>query len=165
MTTRSAVRSTLGTRTYRTLHDLPTPAVVVEIETVRRNIRRMADYCAKHGLALRPHVKTHKSPHLARRQMEGGAAGLTAAKVGEAERVSAAGDDVLLAYPIIGREAPTALGNLAKDRTVRVSLDSVEAAEAVAKAACDAKRKIGLLVELDVGFGRCGVQTAQAAAN
>ena len=65
-------------------NDLPTPALVVDAAIARRNIKRMADYAAAHGLRLRPHTKTHKSKRLARLQIEAGAAGLTVAQAGEA---------------------------------------------------------------------------------
>jgi D-serine deaminase-like pyridoxal phosphate-dependent protein len=65
--------------------DIDTPALLVDLDVMERNLRRVADYTRKHGLRLRPHTKTHKSPRIGRRQLDLGAAGLTVAKVGEAE--------------------------------------------------------------------------------
>ena len=71
--------------------ELPTPALTIDLDVLERNLDRMAAYCRKHGLGLRPHTKTHKTPEAARMQMDRGAVGLTVAKVGEAEVMAAAG--------------------------------------------------------------------------
>src|ERR1044071_8570907 len=84
--------------------EIDTPALVVDLDIMERNLRRVADYSREHGLRLRPHTKTHKSPRIGRRQLESGAAGLTVAKVSEPEvMVGAEPSDLLVAYPIIGR--------------------------------------------------------------
>src|SRR5687767_6116589 len=88
--------------TIRDMFDgLPTPAIVIDAGALRRNVERMARYAKDHNLRLRPHTKTHKSLAVARLQMEHGAAGLTVAKVGEAEVMAAAADDILMAYPAV----------------------------------------------------------------
>src|SRR5690348_8961005 len=96
--------------------ELPTPALTIDLAIVERNLDRMAGYCREHGLGLRPHIKTHKTPAVARMQLERGALGLTVAKVGEAEVMASAGfgvvpHEMLLAYPVFGAEQ---LGRLAK---------------------------------------------------
>ena len=80
---------------------IATPAIEISEATVARNIKRMADYARRHGLALRPHAKTHKSLRLARMQLQAGAVGLTVAKVGEAEVMSRVCNDLLIAYPAL----------------------------------------------------------------
>jgi D-serine deaminase-like pyridoxal phosphate-dependent protein len=142
---------------------LPTPAIVIDARTVRRNVERMARYAKEHNLRLRPHTKTHKSLAVARMQMEHGAVGLTVAKVGEAEVMAAAADDILMAYPAVDPARCAALARLAELKTVRVGIDSTEAADALAAAARSANSEIGILVDVDVGLHRTGVQTPEDA--
>ena len=141
--------------------DIDTPALLVDLDVMERNLRRVADYTQKHGLRLRPHTKTHKSPRIGRRQLELGAAGLTVAKVGEAEvMLDAAPADMLVAYPVIGRAKLERLMAVARRTRVTVSLDSLFAAQQLSEAAQAAGGgivKIGVLAETDVGLGRVGV--------
>jgi D-serine deaminase-like pyridoxal phosphate-dependent protein len=137
--------------------------LVIDSTVVERNLRRMADYAAEHGLALRPHAKTHKSQRLAAMQLAYGAAGLTVAKVGEAEVMAEVADDLLLAYPAIDAPRTARLARLATRATVRVAVDSLEAAEALDRAAQEEGSTIGILVDVDVGLGRTGVQSAGEA--
>ncbi len=143
------------------LSQLETPALVVDLDVMEQNLERMAGYCRTHQLALRPHSKTHKSPWLARRQLEWGACGITVAKIGEAEVMAAAGlDDLLLAYPVFGPRKARRLAEVASQARVTVALDSEESLEWVAEAAVDAR--IGVLVEVDLGMGRCGLPPGEA---
>src|ERR1035438_4301670 len=88
---------------YMHVSEIDTPALVVDLDIMGRNLARVAGYAREHGLRLRPHTKTHKSVRLARRQIATGAVGLTVAKVSEAEVMLAAEpDDLLVAYPIVG---------------------------------------------------------------
>jgi D-serine deaminase-like pyridoxal phosphate-dependent protein len=143
------------------VQDIDTPALLVDLEAMERNLRRVADYTRKHGLRLRPHTKTHKSPRIGRRQLDLGAAGLTVAKVGEAEVMLEAGPaDLLVAYPVIGRAKLERLMAVARRARVTVSLDSMFAAQQLSEAAQAAGvhiAKIGVLAETDVGLGRVGV--------
>ena len=140
------------------ISELETPAVIVDLDVMDRNLSRVADYCRKHRLLLRPHTKTHKIPELARRQIASGATGITVAKIGEAEVMLNAGiTDVLIAYPIVGREKTTRLARLAEQANISVSVDSEEAARGISEAATRQGTKIGILLEMDVGFGRCGL--------
>ncbi|HEY7116944.1 MAG TPA: alanine racemase [Tepidisphaeraceae bacterium] len=147
----------------KTTADLPTPALVIDAPTVRRNLKRLADYARQHGVKLRPHTKTHKSIHLARMQMELGATGLTVAKAGEAQVMAQAADDILVAYPAIGVGRAETLARLARDKTIRVGIDSTTAADWLAEAARQAGSNIGILVDIDVGLHRTGVQTPREA--
>src|SRR6516225_477715 len=102
-------------------HELSTPALTIDLDVLERNLEQMASYCRAHGLGLRPHTKTHKTPEVARMQIEHGAVGLTVAKVGEAEVMAGVGfDDVLLAYPIYGAEKLQKLVTIAKTRRLLV---------------------------------------------
>jgi len=144
--------------------DLDTPALLIDLDIMERNLRRMADYTAEHGLRLRPHTKTHKIPALARQQIDLGAVGLTIAKVGEAAVMLAADPpDLLLAYPIVGKRKLDRLMEVAKRAPVTVSLDSLTVARELSEAAAAAQIEIGALAEIDVGLGRVGVQPSDAA--
>jgi D-serine deaminase-like pyridoxal phosphate-dependent protein len=146
------------------IEELDTPAVVVDLDVVERNILRLAEYCRRHNLSLRPHTKTHKIPEIARWQVEAGAVGITVAKVGEAEVMAAAGlDDILIAYPVIGNTKLDRLVKLAAERKLTVALDSTDALEGIAATASQARVTIGILVECDLGMKRCGVQTPEEA--
>ncbi|HET7112225.1 MAG TPA: alanine racemase [Pyrinomonadaceae bacterium] len=138
--------------------DLETPAVVVDLDVMERNLSRMADYCRSHNLRLRPHTKSHKVPELAKRQLAHGAQGITVAKIGEAEVMLDAGiTDMLIAYPIVGISKAEKLADLATRANITVSLDSVAAARTISEEAKQRDARVGILVELDVGFHRCGV--------
>jgi D-serine deaminase-like pyridoxal phosphate-dependent protein len=146
------------------IHELDTPAVIVDLDVMERNLSRMADYCREHNLRLRPHTKTHKIPELAHRQIESGATGITVAKLDEAEVMIDAGiADLLIAYPIVGPLKTHRLADLAQRATITVSLDSHEAARGISAALSERggnssrNGNVNILVELDVGFGRCGV--------
>lgn len=146
-----------------TIHDLDTPALVVDLDIMERNLRRMADYARGHSLALRPHTKTHKIPALGRRQVELGAIGLTVAKPGEAEVMTASGArEILVAYPTLGATKLRRLTEVAAHAGVMMSLDSVEVAEQASQAFSAAGKELGVLTEIDVGLGRVGVAPGPA---
>src|SRR2546429_4618660 len=132
--------------------DLDTPALYVDLDALERNIPRMQQQCRAWGVGLRPHVKTHKIPEIAKLQLDAGAIGITVAKVGEAEVLP--GDDVLVAYPLVKAKLPR-LRELAKTRRVKVAVDSVDVARDL--------KGIETLVEIDVGVGRTGVQSPEQA--
>ena len=142
------------------LHDFPTPFILIDAATVRRNLQRMASYARLQGLGLRPHTKTHKSRRLARLQMEHGAIGLTVAKVGEAIVMAPETTDILMAYPAFHPSRCAELAGLAHGRSVRVAIDSTVAADALAEASRSDGSTIGVLIDLDVGHHRTGVQNA-----
>lgn len=145
------------------VNDLPTPCILIDAAAVRRNVEKLASYARGHNLAVRPHTKTHKSTHLARMQLEQGAVGLTVAKVGEAKVMSGVSDDLLMAYPAVDRKRCAELAQLARFGTLRVGIDSATAADALAESAHSAGSTIGILVDLDVGHHRTGVQSAADA--
>src|SRR5581483_7843148 len=119
--------------------ELSTPALVVDLNVVERNLDAMAELCRRQGVLLRPHTKTHKTPEVARMQVEHGAIGVTVAKVGEAEVMGAGGlDEILVAYPVIGAEKLRRLATLARERSVLVSLDDERTAQELSRAAVNA---------------------------
>ncbi|HKH90829.1 MAG TPA: alanine racemase [Gemmatimonadaceae bacterium] len=140
-----------------------TPALVVDLDRLDTNLARAAEYAATHGLALRPHVKTHKSPYVAAAQLRLGAKGLTCATPREAEVMSDVCDDVLLAYPPVGRARARRLAGLPSSLRVVAALDSEQAATELARAARDARREVGVYVELDLGMKRVGAPSEDAA--
>src|SRR5688500_13188441 len=141
----------------------PTPSLIIDLPIVRRNIAGLADYGRAHNLAIRPHTKTHKSIRMAKLQLEAGAAGLTVAKVGEAMTMAEAGRDIFIAYPGLDPWRSERLASLAKTHELRVGFDSKEAADLIGQAARGAGATIGVLVDLDVGFHRTGVQSPEEA--
>ena len=143
--------------------DLRTPAILIHAPTVRRNLQRLADYAKSRNLHLRPHTKTHKSTAIARMQLDLGAAGLTVAKVGEAKVMSHVADDILMAYPAVDPQRCAQLAKLACSNTIRVAIDSRTAADALSAAAGFESSTIGILIDLDVGLHRTGVQSPQDA--
>lgn len=140
-----------------------TPAGLVDRARMEANARRVADYCARHGLAWRPHVKTHKSTRVARVQLAAGARGLTVATPHEAEVMAEVSDDLLLAYPPVGDAKLARILALPEVVDLSVALDSTAVLRPLAAAARSAGRTVGVLAELDVGLRRVGVQGVEAA--
>lgn len=143
------------------LDTLPSPIPVVDLDRLEANVDRMAVYAAAHRLALRPHVKTHKSPRVAAMQMERGAAGLTCATPRELEVMSGTARSLLLAYPPVGADRLRRFLALPESVELRVSLDSAEAIDALAAGAWNANRQVRALVEADLGMRRVGVGTPE----
>ena len=124
------------------LDELDTPSLVIDLDALERNILEMAAIAGGAGVRLRPHTKTHKSPEIARMQVEAGAAGITVAKLGEAEVMADAGlEDLLIAFPLVGERKLTRLRGLLERADVRVSLDAVEVAEGVGRVGKDLGRE------------------------
>jgi D-serine deaminase-like pyridoxal phosphate-dependent protein len=140
------------------ISEIDTPALVVDLDIFERNLQRVADYAREHALRLRPHTKTHKSVWIGKRQLDLGAAGLTVAKVSEAEiMVSAEPPELLVAFPIIGHAKLSRLMEIGRRTRVTVALDSLEAARQLSEAAAAGGVEVGVLAETDVGLGRVGV--------
>jgi len=140
------------------LSEIETPALVVDVDIMERNLRRVAGYAGEHGLRLRPHTKTHKSVRLAKRQLALGAAGLTVAKVSEAEvMLGAEPADLLVAFPVVGRGKLARLMEVARRTRVTVALDSMFAARQLSDMAREQQTEVGVLAEFDAGLGRVGV--------
>jgi D-serine deaminase-like pyridoxal phosphate-dependent protein len=141
------------------LESLETPAALVDLERVETNLRRVDAYARQHGLAWRPHTKTHKVPEFAALQLQAGASGITVATPHEAEVMAAVADDVFLAYPPVGAARLVRLMRLPSRVRLSVALDSREALQGLSAAAREAGRTVGVRVELDLGMRRVGVQS------
>ena len=146
------------------LADVDTPALIVDLDAFERNLQRMADAVSKAGVRLRPHAKTHKSPIVGRKQMALGAVGLCCQKVSEAEVMIQGGiPDVLVSNEVVGARKLDRLAALAHQARVMVAVDNEAAVEGLALAARKAGVGIGVLVEIDVGANRCGIQPGEPA--
>jgi D-serine deaminase-like pyridoxal phosphate-dependent protein len=146
------------------VEDLDTPAIVIDRRLVEVNLKRAQAHTDKHGLKLRPHIKTHKLPLLAKRQIELGATGITCQKIGEAEVMADAGIlDIFIPYNIIGPQKLARLMALHDRVTLSVTADSRETVTGYASLFRDPAHPLTVLVECDTGGGRCGVQSPAEA--
>jgi hypothetical protein len=140
---------------------LRTPALLLDIDAVDRNLAKTAAFFRPLPCTLRPHVKTHKSPFIAHRQIRAGAIGITCAKLEDAKGFVNAGiDNVLVANEIPEGKMPDLLG-LSRVAQVIACVDSFENASALSKLALKARTRMDVFVEVDVGLGRCGVAPGQ----
>lgn len=145
--------------------EIDTPALLIDLDVMEDNLRRAAEYTSAHRIRFRPHAKTHKIPALAKKQLDLGAVGITVAKVSEAEILEQAQPgEFLVAYPVVGELKLKRLMGVAKRVPTTVALDSIEAASKLSDAACKAGVDVGILIEMDAGFGRVGVQPADVVA-
>ncbi len=143
---------------------IPTPALIVDVAALERNIARMAAFFAAGPCRLRPHFKAHKTPEIARRQLAAGSCvGITCATVSEAEAVADLCDDVLIANEIVTAEKCARVAALAQRVAITVAVDSSAGADALAAAAKAAAVRVGVLVDVNVGQGRCGVAPGDEA--
>jgi D-serine deaminase-like pyridoxal phosphate-dependent protein len=148
----------------RARSDLTTPALILDLDVARRNIERMAERMREMPAELRPHIKVHKSSRLARMQIEAGAIGVTAATVWEAIAMARGGvDDILIANQVVGDRQIAALAELARTSRAIVAVDDASNVARLGEAAVAAGSRIGVLVEVDTGMGRCGIRTPAEA--
>jgi len=158
------------------IEDIDTPALIIDLDAFERNIARMAEKVASmdaarratggRALRLRAHAKTHKSPDIAIRQIQAGAVGVCVQKVAEAEALVDGGvTDVLVSNEVVGRSKLARLAALAGRATLAVCVDHPDNALALSEAMVQAGASIDVLVEIDVGAGRCGVPPGEAAAS
>lgn len=145
------------------LEQLETPVPVVDLDRLAMNLDRMAAYATLHGLRLRPHVKTHKSPRIAAEQLRHGAMGLTCATLREAEVMSEICDNILVAYPPVGSARLERLAHLHPDIRIGVAADDAAALPALSVAAKLGHRQFDVYVEADLGMHRVGVANPERA--
>jgi len=146
------------------LHELPTPAALIDLDIMARNIVRAVETCRRAGVNYRPHIKTHKIPELAHYQLQAGAVGITCAKIGEAEVMAKSGlDDIFLAYPIVGQHRFARLAALAEKAHLRLAVDHPDGARALADFFHARGRQFDILLEIDTGAHRCGVPPGEEA--
>jgi D-serine deaminase-like pyridoxal phosphate-dependent protein len=148
----------------RIAREYGTPAAVIDLDRVERNIARVQAACDAAGVANRPHIKTHKSPMLARRQIEAGAKGITCQKLGEAEVMADAGiDDILISYNLLGDEKMARLAALQGKANMTVAADNAVVIDGLPKAAAMSGRPLSVVIECDTGRKRAGVETPAEA--
>ena len=155
-----------GPETYIGRHktELDTPALLIDLDIMETNIQKMATYFTHVSAELRPHVKTHKTPIIAHKQIAAGAIGVTCAKLGEAEAIVHAGiRDVLIANQIVGKQKIARLINLAKHSEIMVAVDDAKNVQDISDAALEKGVTIRILVEVNIGMNRCGVEPGEAA--
>jgi D-serine deaminase-like pyridoxal phosphate-dependent protein len=158
------VRRTYGSSIGRSRHDLVTPALLLDLPAARRNIDKMAGRIKTMPGKLRPHIKVHKSPELSRMQVEAGAIGLSTATVWEAIVLVRSGlDSIFVVNTVAGREKLAALADIARGAEVMVAIDDAGNAAEIAAAARAAKSNVRVLIEVDTGMDRAGVDSAEQA--
>ncbi len=145
--------------------EVETPALLIDLDALERNIAKMAEFARLSGMRLRPHAKTHKSAAIALRQIAHGAVGQCVQKVGEAEVLVRGGvKDVLVSNQVVGERKLRRLMALAKDATIALCFDAPEQVDAASRVARDFGVELGGLVEIEVGMERCGVAPGPDAA-
>jgi D-serine deaminase-like pyridoxal phosphate-dependent protein len=163
--TRDRVRRQYGASIGQPVEAVPTPALLLDLPAARRNIQRMAEGVASLPAVLRPHVKGHKSPDLARLQAQAGAQGFSTATVWEAIVLAAAGfDDLFVVNTVAGPAKIAALAELARERRVLLAVDDLTNAAELSRAAVRAGSTLGVLIEIDTGMARAGLTDPAAAA-
>jgi D-serine deaminase-like pyridoxal phosphate-dependent protein len=162
---REQVRRQYGAAVGRPREELITPALVLDIDAAQRNIDRMAAALREMGTAtIRPHYKTHKSPDLAWRQVQAGAAGLSMATVWEAVVLADAGlDDLFVVNTVAHPDKIRVLAELAASHRILVAVDEAPNAAALSAAAVRAGSTLGVMIEVDTGMGRCGTDSKDDA--
>lgn len=149
--------------TFKHIHDLETPSVLIDLDIMERNIAAMQKRCDGLGIQFRPHIKTHKIPDIARLQVAAGASGIACQKVSEAEVFADAGfSDIQIPYNIIGRRKTRRLAALAKRAKVTVTVDSRVAVDGIAAAAQEAGATVNMMVELVALNQRTGTDPENA---
>ena len=144
--------------------ELDTPALLIDLDKMEANIQTMADYFTTVNAMLRPHVKTHKTPIISHKQIAAGAIGVTCAKLGEAEAVIHAGvRDVLIANQVVGSHKIARLINLARHSEIMVAVDNPQNVRDISEAAGAKGVTVRMLVEVNVGMNRCGVESGKPA--
>ena len=144
--------------------ELDTPALLIDLDKMEANIQTMADFFTTVNAMLRPHVKTHKTPIISHKQIAAGAIGVTCAKLGEAEAVIHAGvRDVLIANQVVGSHKIARLINLARHSEIMVAVDNPQNVRDISAAAAAKGVTVRMLVEVNVGMNRCGVESGKPA--
>ena len=147
-------------------NELDTPALIIDLDVLKKNIADLQRECDRLEIALRVHTKTHKTPAIAQMQIDAGAIGIVCQKLGEAEVMVDAGiEDVLIPYNIVGKPKLRRLSQLIRSNkaTITVAADSAATVKGLSEQAAQDGCTIRVIVELDTGGGRCGVQTPPAA--
>jgi D-serine deaminase-like pyridoxal phosphate-dependent protein len=148
----------------RARDEVTTPALLLDLDVAKRNIESMAAKFRELPAELRPHIKVHKSPQLSRMQVEAGAIGVATATVWEAVVMAESGiDDVLVANQVVHPDKVRTLAELAREHRITIAVDDLRNVQQLATAAEAAGSTLEVLIEIDVGMGRCGVRTKEEA--
>ncbi len=147
------------------IEDIDTPALIVDLDGLEDNLDRYQQYFDEHGIGLRPHIKTHKCLAIAHMQMRRGAMGITCQKLGEAEVMAAGGiDDILITYEIVGRTKINRLMALCRHADMMVTVDDAQNVTDLSEATQAFGAPLGVLVDVDCGQHRCGVDPGEPVA-
>jgi D-serine deaminase-like pyridoxal phosphate-dependent protein len=165
LTPAGARAATLHSGRVRTIDELDTPAMIIDLDILEKNIRDMQERCNRIPIALQVHTKTHKNPEIARMQLRQGAVGICCQKLGEAEVMVAGGieENILIPYNIVGEQKLVRLARLARRARLTVAVDSEYTARGISEQLKKDGASVGVLVEIDTGGKRTGVQSPQAA--
>lgn len=146
------------------VEELDTPAIVIDLDAAESNIARMQEFANENGISVRPHTKTNKSPYWAWKQVNAGAIGICCAKVGEAEQMAAAGiPEILIPNQIVTKRKIARLMSVASTTKTIVAVDSEANVSDLSEAAVSSGVELGVLIEINVGMDRCGVEADDAA--
>jgi D-serine deaminase-like pyridoxal phosphate-dependent protein len=146
--------------------DIDTPALLVDLDAMESNLRRMAGFFESRPCKVRPHFKNHKAPALARKQMEAGAIGITCATLREAEILVGHGiDSVLIANEVVGQPKLNRLADLSKSASVTVAVDNEAVIREMAQVQRNRKAELGVVIDINIGLNRCGVLPGEAAVS
>jgi len=161
---REIARENYGSAIGRKRDEIVTPALILDLEVVRKNLAYMAERMKNLSANLRAHIKVHKSPDIARMQIQAGAIGVGTATLWEALVMARAGiDDVFVINQVVGPEKVQAAALLAREIPLKVAIDDVTNAETLSAAAQKEESVIGCVIEVDTGMGRCGVGSPEEA--
>ena len=150
-------------RIGRAIEDLDTPTLLLDRAASDRNLARMVGFCRGRPGKLRPHFKNHKCVFLTQRQLQAGAVGMTCANLNEAEVLVDNGIcDVLIANQVVGSAKVELLVQLVKHARISVAVDHTDQVEAISRASVAAEAVVRLLIEVDIGMGRCGLSSSEA---
>ncbi len=140
------------------INEIDTPGLLIDLDRVEKNLQQMQQKADQYGVTLRPHIKTHKIPELALKQIQLGACGITASKISEAEAMARGGiGDIFIANQIVAFEKLKRLVALSRKINVAVGLDSIEGARRLSETAASAGAAVEYLIEINSGLNRCGV--------
>ncbi|UCD80926.1 MAG: alanine racemase [Desulfobacterales bacterium] len=140
------------------INEIDTPALLIDLDRVEKNLLQMQQKADRYGVTLRPHIKTHKIPELALKQIQLGAGGITASKVAEAEVMARAGvGDIFIANQIVASQKLKRLLELSRKTNIAVGLDSLAGAHRLSETFSAAGATVDYLIEINSGLNRCGV--------
>ena len=149
---------------YEKIDELDTPALILDLDVLENNIKRMSNICKKSNVKLRPHIKTHKMPIIAHLSIDAGAVGIAVSKLGEAEVMEASGiKDIMVANQIIGERKIKRLINLSRRIKISSLVDSIEGARMLSEIAAKEGINLTVYLEINIGMNRCGVKSGESA--